>query len=100
MTDGVPLRDEVVPQPAGGADAWTVRTARGRRYGIVFAAVWLAFLVDPVQEALSRGLAGSVAGWVGLVALLAFAVVYLRTFSWVRGRRQRGELVVPVPTAA
>ncbi|MGN6302013.1 MAG: sensor histidine kinase [Angustibacter sp.] len=84
------------------ADVQTVRTARGRRFGIVFAAVWLAFLVDPVQEALSRGSYHSAAGRLGLLALLAllaFAATYLATFAWIRGRRQRGELVAPMSTA-
>ncbi|MGN6613339.1 MAG: sensor histidine kinase [Angustibacter sp.] len=84
------------------ADVQSVRTARGRRFGLVFAAVWLAFLVDPVQEALSRGSYHSAAGRLGLLALLAllaFAATYLATFAWIRGRRQRGELVVPIGTA-
>ncbi|HEX3002878.1 MAG TPA: histidine kinase [Angustibacter sp.] len=83
-------------------DVQSVRTARGRRFGIVFAAVWLAFLVDPVQEALSRGSYRSPAGRLGLLALLAllaFAATYLATFAWIRGRRQRGELAVPLGKA-
>ena len=54
---------------------WPSRDGRAGRFGLLFAGVWLVFLVDPLRAAWR--LAGdedtALAGWVGLVATVAFA---------------------------
>ena len=77
--------------------AWTFRDGRAGRFGVVFAAVWLVFLADSFQQAWTAAWSDrhAVAGWVGLVALSAFAACYLAGFTWIRGRRMRMEVVVP-----
>jgi len=73
---------------------------RGRG-GIVFAAVWLVFLVDSLHKAWQLAWNGrdTVAGLVGLVATVGFAVAYLIAFAWVRRRRHQ-ELVRVQPAQA
>ena len=72
------------PSPSG---AWTDREGRPGRLGVPFAAVWLVFLVYALRDAWA--LLPGVRGFVGLLALAGFVVVYLAAFTWVRGRRQR-----------
>lgn len=67
--------------------AWTYRDGRPGRFGVLFAAVWLIFLADPVQAAWDE--MPTLAGWIGLGATAAFAVTYLAVFSWLRRRRMR-----------
>jgi two-component system, NarL family, sensor histidine kinase DesK len=69
---------------------WTFRDGRAGRLGVVFAAVWLVFLADTFRDAWNKAWSGhdAVAGWVGLVATVVFAVAYLLVFSWIRRRRQ------------
>jgi len=78
-----------------------IPTVVPRRWnGIVFAAVWLVFLVDSLQRAWQLAWNGrdTVAGLVGLCATIAFAAAYLAAFTWIRGRRHRLMLPVePVP---
>jgi two-component system sensor histidine kinase DesK len=85
------------PGPAG----WTHRNGRAGRFGIAFAAVWLVFLVDSLRHAWSVawGDRHAVAGWVGVVATVGFAVAYLLVFSWVRARRRRLGPQVPARQA-
>jgi len=64
---------------------WTNRSGRPGRLGIAFAAVWLLFLISPLQEGWHRR--GSVHGWVGILSVLAFCVVYLYAFAAIRHRR-------------
>ncbi|TDE94921.1 histidine kinase [Occultella glacieicola] len=59
-----------------------------RRWGVLFAAVWLFYLLNPLEVAWSRR--DTVAGWVGLVATVAFAAVYLTIFLALRFRRRPG----------
>ncbi|WP_035903290.1 sensor histidine kinase [Knoellia subterranea] len=59
------------------------------RWGPVFAAIWLVFLIDPVREAWR--LRDTARGDVGLVATIVFAAVYL--FVWIRLRSRRARLV-------
>jgi two-component system, NarL family, sensor histidine kinase DesK len=70
---------------------WTLRTGRTGRFGVAFAAVWLVFLGDTFQAAWRTAWSGrhAVAGWVALVALVAFVVCYLAAFVWIRSRRQQ-----------
>ena len=78
---------------------WTSREGRPGRFGIVFAAVWLVFLVDSLREAwrIAWGDRHAAAGWLGLITTIAFAGVYLAVFAWIRRRRRR--LVTRVPIA-
>ena len=80
---------------------WPSRGGRAGRFGLLFAGVWLVFLVDALRAAWR--LAGdedtALAGWVGLVATVAFAASYLAVFSWIRGRRRRMQLRVPAREA-
>ena len=75
-----------LPAPEASG-AWTDREGRPGRLGVAFAAVWLVFLVYALRDAWS--LLPGVRGFVGLVALAGFVVVYLAAFTWVRARRQR-----------
>ncbi|CAM3482407.1 sensor histidine kinase [Occultella aeris] len=59
-----------------------------RRWGVVFAAVWLFYLLNPLEVAWSRR--DTVAGWVALVATVAFAAVYMGVFLALRFRRRPG----------
>ncbi len=66
---------------------WGSQSGRAGRFGILFAAVWLLFLVDPLQQAWSE--LGSVRGWLAMAATLGFAATYLAVFANVRTRRGR-----------
>jgi two-component system, NarL family, sensor histidine kinase DesK len=55
-----------------------------RRWGLVFAAVWLFYLLSPLSAAWDRG---GLRGLVGVVATLLFAAVYLAVFVTMRWRR-------------
>jgi two-component system, NarL family, sensor histidine kinase DesK len=72
----------------GQGSGWTRRDGRPGRLGVLFAGIWLVFLVAPLQAGWDRR--GSVSGWVGIVALLSFAAVYLVSFSVTRRRRIAG----------
>jgi two-component system sensor histidine kinase DesK len=74
---------------------WTDRNGRPGRLGVLFAGIWLVFLVSPLQEGWAHR--GSVRGWVGIVAVLAFSAVYLVSFAVTRHRRLTNG---PVPTRA
>jgi two-component system sensor histidine kinase DesK len=82
---------------AGSPSGWTRRDGRPGRLGLLFAGVWLFFLVPPFQDAWSR--LGSWRGWLGLVCLVAFVAVYLLAFARTRQQRMRGEQV-RTPAAA
>jgi len=72
--------------PQGGG--WTDRQGRPGRFGVVFAAVWLVFLVYGFRDAWA--LLPGVRGWLGLVSLAGFVAVYLGSFAGIRRRRQLG----------
>jgi two-component system sensor histidine kinase DesK len=59
-----------------------------RRWGPVFALVWLFYLLNPLEEAWKHR--DSVSGWVGIVATIAFAVVYGAGFLMLRLNRPIG----------
>ncbi|MFL6157058.1 MAG: sensor histidine kinase [Marmoricola sp.] len=59
-----------------------------RRWGPVFALVWLFYLLNPLEEAWKHR--DAVSGWVGVVATVAFAAVYGATFVMLRSNRTVG----------
>jgi two-component system sensor histidine kinase DesK len=65
------------------------------RLGPVFAGVWLFFLLDPLATGWDHR--DTVAGVVGLLATVAFAVVYLAL--WVRLRKDRARLQLDPPVS-
>ena len=87
----------VPPQDVG----WPSRDGRAGRFGILFAAVWLVFLVDTLREAwrTASDERTAVAGWLGLLATVGFAASYLAVFSRIRARRRRLEMRVPAAQA-
>ncbi|HET6626845.1 MAG TPA: sensor histidine kinase [Nocardioidaceae bacterium] len=66
---------------------WTFQDGRAGRFGVLFAAVWLIFLADPLQAAWA--LNDEPRGWVGLLATVAFGAAYLLSFWWLRRERMR-----------
>ena len=81
---------------------WTYRNGRAGRAGILFAAVWLVFLASTLRDAWDAAWKDEdrLAGWIGLLATIAFAVVYLAAFAWLRIRRHRFVTAVdPLHTA-
>jgi two-component system sensor histidine kinase DesK len=56
-----------------------------RRWGLMFAAIWLFYLLSPLAAAWD--LRGEVRGWVGIVTTLLFATIYLGVFLRMRWRR-------------
>ena len=59
-----------------------------RRWGPVFALVWLFYLLNPLEEAWEQR--DTVSGWVGVGATVAFAVVYAFVFLMLRWSRPQG----------
>ena len=59
-----------------------------RRWGAVFALIWLFYLLNPLEAGWEKR--DTAAGWVGIVATLAFAVVYSTVFLMLRNRRAMG----------
>jgi len=55
-----------------------------RRWGLMFAGIWLFYLLSPLAAAWDRH---DVRGWVGIVATLLFAAIYLGVFVRMRWRR-------------
>ncbi len=71
-----------------------------RRWGAVFALVWLFYLLNPLEAAWEKR--DTVAGWVGIVATITFALVYAAVFLRLRNRRRVGapfRLPAPAPVA-
>jgi two-component system, NarL family, sensor histidine kinase DesK len=59
-----------------------------RRWGAFFALVWLFYLLNPLEAAWEKR--DTVSGWVGMVATVAFALVYALVFLLLRNRRTMG----------
>ncbi len=55
-----------------------------RRWGLMFAAIWLFYLLSPLAAAWDRQ---DLRGWIGIVATLVFAAIYLTVFVAMRWRR-------------
>ncbi len=60
------------------------RVTGPRRWGLMFAAIWLFYLLSPLSAAWDRR---DLRGWVGFVTTLVFAGVYLVVFLRMRWRR-------------
>ena len=60
---------------------------RPRRVGVLFSAIWLVFLAEPVRAGWQER--DTWQGWVGMAATLLFAATYVMAFAWVRGRQLR-----------
>ncbi|KRF17459.1 hypothetical protein ASG90_08025 [Nocardioides sp. Soil797] len=67
-------------------------------FGLVFAAVWLFYLADPFEAGLSKR--DQSAGWIGMGAIVIFAVVYLLSFQWARMRHLTAGDNTPLGPAA
>src|SRR3954469_3522026 len=75
------------------------RSSGARRWGVLFAGVWLFYLLHPLSEAWHDR--DSVEGWIGIIATLLFAAVYLWAFALMRLRRPGQPFRIPVtPTQA
>jgi two-component system sensor histidine kinase DesK len=61
------------------------RPAGPRRWGLLFAGIWLFYLLSPLGAAWS--MRDQVRGWVGMVAIAVFAVLYMSVFVAMRWRR-------------
>jgi len=59
-----------------------------RRWGAVFAGIWLFYLLNPLGAAWEKR--DTAAGWLGIVATVLFAALYLGAFLWMRWRRPVG----------
>jgi two-component system, NarL family, sensor histidine kinase DesK len=59
-----------------------------RRWGWMFAAVWMFYLLNPLEAGWEKR--DSAVGWVGIVATVLFAVIYLGAFLVLRWRRPPG----------
>ena len=72
------------------------RATGPRRWGVMFAAIWLFYLISPLSAAWDRG------GWrgaVGILATLVFAAIYLATFLRMRWRRTGSPFRPPMRAA-
>ena len=65
-----------------------------RRWGLAFAAIWLFYLLSPLAAAWQQR--DTWQGWVGIVATLLFAAVYLTIFLTMRWRRTGSPFAAPV----
>lgn len=79
--------------PRGGRRGWGDEGERPGRFGMFFIAIWTLFLLQPLKAGWDQR--DSVSGWVGIVATLVFAAVYLTIFA-----RRRIQLRGGVPHAA
>jgi two-component system sensor histidine kinase DesK len=59
-----------------------------RRWGWIFALVWLFYLLSPLEAAWEQR--DSVSGWVGIVGTVLFAAVYTVAFLMLRWNRPEG----------
>jgi two-component system sensor histidine kinase DesK len=66
-----------------------------RRWGVLFAAVWLFYLFSPLHAGWERR--DQPSGWIGMAAVLAFAAVYLAMFLSMRLRRPGTPFRTPIP---
>ena len=55
-----------------------------RRWGAFFAAMWLLYLASPIEEGWKQR--DQVSGWLGIIATVVFAIIYLGVFIALRFR--------------
>jgi len=79
-----------------GAPVDEGRVSGPRRWGLMFAGIWLFYLLSPLAAAWDRH---DVRGWVGIVATLLFAAVYLTVFVRMRWRRTGAPFRAPLRPA-
>jgi two-component system, NarL family, sensor histidine kinase DesK len=72
------------------------RRAGPRRWGVLFAGIWLFYLLSPLSAAWDRH---DVRGWIGIVATLLFGAVYLAVFMTMRWRRAGSPFRPPLRTS-
>jgi two-component system sensor histidine kinase DesK len=65
-----------------------------RRWGLMFAGIWLFYLLSPLSAAWS--MRGELRGWIGIVATLVFAAVYMSVFMAMRWRRTFAPFRAPI----
>ena len=70
------------------------RVTGPRRWGLMFAAIWLFYLLSPLSAAWDQR--DSWHGWVGIIATLLFAGVYLTIFTMMRWRRTGQPFRAPI----
>jgi two-component system, NarL family, sensor histidine kinase DesK len=68
-----------------------------RRWGLAFAGIWLFYLLSPLSAAWA--LRDEARGWVGIVATLLFAAIYLGVFVRMRWRRTFAPFRAPLEPA-
>ncbi len=73
------------------------RSSGPRRWGVLFAGIWLFYLLTPLSEAWHHR--DSVAGWIGIIATLLFAALYLWAFALMRLRQPGQRFRIPVTPA-
>jgi two-component system, NarL family, sensor histidine kinase DesK len=76
----------VLMQEGRALGGWAHRDGRPGRYGVLVAAVWLFFLVQPFEAGWSAR--DSAAGRVGMGATVLFGLVFVLGFSVIRRRRR------------
>jgi two-component system sensor histidine kinase DesK len=64
------------------------RPSGPRRWGWMFAAIWLFYLLNPLEAGWEKR--DTAAGWIGIVATVVFATIYLSAFLLLRWRRPEG----------
>src|SRR3954471_11055471 len=79
MASVTPVMSAISTSP-GDAD----RPTGPRRWGLMFASIWLFYLLSPLSAAWDRN---DLRGVIGIVATLLFAAVYLAVFVRMRWRR-------------
>lgn len=92
MSGAVPVGWEGPNVVVVSANAPSGLRAAGR-LGPLFAGVWLFFLIDPLLAGWDRR--DTADGWIGMVATVSFAVVYM--WLWLRSRRDRAQLIEQPP---
>ena len=68
-----------------------------RRWGVLFAGIWLFYLFSPLSAAWQQR--DHVRGWIGIAATLVFAAIYLVVFLMLRWRRVGAPFRAPVRAA-
>jgi two-component system sensor histidine kinase DesK len=66
-----------------------------RRWGLLFAGIWLFYLLSPLAAAWQ--MRDELRGWIGILATLAFATLYLSVFVAMRWRRTFAPFRAPLP---